>query len=61
MAVAALIAALDEGMQYFSPARTAAFADVVADLAGALLAVLALRYLQAAAGREAGLHPSSWR
>ena len=60
VAVAAVISVLDEGMQYYSPGRTAAFADMVADLAGAILAVLVLWFLQAAS-REQGISPGSRR
>ena len=60
IAVAGLISLMDEGMQYYSPGRTAAFADIVADLAGALLAVLVLRFLQASS-RQAELSPGSRR
>ncbi len=54
VAVVALIGLMDETMQYYSPGRSADFRDIVADLSGALLAVLVLRILQAAAGGQRG-------
>lgn len=52
LAVAGLIGLMDETMQYYSPGRAADFRDIVADMSGALLAVLVLRLLQAAAQRR---------
>src|SRR5690606_11892121 len=40
LAVVGMIGLLDEAMQYYSPSRTADLQDIVADLAGGLLAVL---------------------
>ncbi len=52
LAVVATIGLMDEAMQYYSPGRSADFRDIIADLSGALLAVLVLRVLQAAAERR---------
>ncbi len=53
VAVAGLIGLMDEVMQYYHPGRSADFRDIIADLSGALLAMLVLRILQAAARRRA--------
>lgn len=44
--LAGMIGILDEGMQYFSPFRTADLRDLVADLTGALLVVLLLKVMR---------------
>ena len=58
LAVAGLIGCMDETMQYYSPGRSADFRDIIADLSGALLAVLVLRSLQAAAQRRTQATPA---
>lgn len=50
--VAGIIALMDEGMQYYSPSRSADLRDILADLTGALLAVLVLRWLHMASTRR---------
>ena len=50
--VAGVIGLLDEGMQYYSPGRTADIRDLVADLVGATIIVLVLKWLQAAEERR---------
>jgi VanZ family protein len=52
IAVVALISLMDEGMQYYSPGRSADFRDIVADLTGAVLAILVLKFLQTMASRR---------
>ena len=47
--VAFVIALMDEGMQYYTPGRTADVTDIVADLTGAIMAMLMLRLLKARA------------
>ena len=55
LAAVGLIGLMDEAMQYYSPGRAADFRDIIADLTGGLLAVLVLKYLQAAAQRQASI------
>jgi hypothetical protein len=50
--VVGLISLMDEGMQHFSPGRSSDPRDILADLAGALVAVLVLKWLHNAAGRR---------
>jgi VanZ family protein len=61
VAVAGLIALMDEGMQYYSPGRSADVRDLVADLTGALLAVLVLKFLRGIATSRRRLPASAWR
>lgn len=42
----AIIGFMDETMQYFTPGRSADVLDLVADISGAVLAVLLLRLIQ---------------
>ena len=42
----------DETLQYYAPGRTADLRDIVADLSGALVALMVLRALQAAQARH---------
>jgi len=58
--IVACVAVMDEGLQYFTPGRNADLRDIVADLAGAWLAVLVLRGLQGIArGRDARLQTAA--
>ena len=50
--VAGVIGLLDEGMQYYSPGRMADIHDLIADLMGATIIVLIMRWLQAAEERR---------
>jgi VanZ family protein len=50
--VAVVIGLLDEGMQYYHPARSADARDLIADLTGALIAVLVLQLLRAASRQD---------
>ena len=50
--VAGAISLMDEGMQYYTPGRTADFTDIVADLAGAAMVVLILRTMRTQAIRR---------
>lgn len=45
--VTCVIGLMDEGMQYYSPGRTADVTDIGADLVGAMVALLVLRVLKA--------------
>jgi VanZ family protein len=50
--LAGVIGLMDEGMQSYMPFRTSDWHDIVADLVGATLVVLALKALQAADARK---------
>jgi VanZ family protein len=58
LAIVLLIGLMDEFMQYHSPGRSADLRDIVANLAGGLLAVLVLKYLQAALQRKSRATPA---
>ena len=51
-AIVAVVALADETLQYYAPGRTADLRDIVADLSGALVALMVLRALQATQARR---------